>query len=64
MLEWYEAYADYDDAADAPSSSSRAAAQAAGYEGELDFASAWRRVTLSEAILEATRRRHPRQPRP
>ncbi len=55
MLEWYEAYADYGDAAARLEKVVGAAAQAAGYEGELDFASPWRRVTFSEAILEATR---------
>ena len=39
-------------------------AQAAGYEGELDFAPPWRRETLREAIRERTGDRHPRAPRP
>jgi lysyl-tRNA synthetase, class II len=54
MLEWYEAYADYGDAAARLEKVVGAAAQAAGYEGELDFAAPWRRVTFSEAIREAT----------
>ena len=54
MLEWYEAYADYGDAAARLEKVVGAAAAAAGYEGELDFASPWRRVTFSAAILEAT----------
>ncbi len=54
MLEWYEAYADYGDAAARLEKVVGAAARAVGYEGELDFASPWRRVTFSEAILEAT----------
>ena len=54
MLEWYEAYADYGDAAARLEKVVGAAAQAAGYEGELDFGSPWRRVTFSEAIREAT----------
>ena len=40
MLEWYEAYADYDDAAARLEQVVGAAAEAAGYEGELDFARA------------------------
>ncbi len=55
MLEWYEAYADYGDAAARLEKVVGAAARAAGYDGELDFATPWRRVTFSEAILEATR---------
>jgi lysyl-tRNA synthetase class 2 len=54
MLEWYEAYADYHDAAARLESVVGAAAAAAGYEGELDFAPPWRRISFSEAILEAT----------
>jgi lysyl-tRNA synthetase class 2 len=54
MLEWYEAYADYGDAAARLEKVVGAAAQAAGYEGELDFAPPWRRVTFSDAIREAT----------
>jgi lysyl-tRNA synthetase, class II len=54
MLEWYEAYADYHDAAARLERVVAAAAQAAGYDGELDFAAPWRRLTFSGAILEAT----------
>jgi len=54
MLEWYEAYADYGDAADRLEKVVAAAADAAGYSGELDFRSRWRRVGFSEAIREAT----------
>jgi lysyl-tRNA synthetase class 2 len=54
MLEWYEAYADYHDAAARLERVVGAAAQAAGYEGELDFSPPWRRLTFSEAIREAT----------
>src|SRR5918994_2750819 len=43
MLEWYEAYADYHDAAARLERVVGAAAQAAGYEGELDFAPRSRR---------------------
>jgi lysyl-tRNA synthetase, class II len=54
MLEWYEAYADYHDAAARLERVVGTAAQAAGYEGELDFSPPWRRLTFSEAIREAT----------
>jgi lysyl-tRNA synthetase class 2 len=54
MLEWYEAYADYHDAAARLERVVGAAAQAAGYEGELDFSPPWRRLTFSDAIREAT----------
>jgi len=54
MLEWYEAYADYSDTADRLEQIVAAAAQAAGYEGEIDFAPPWRRVTFVGAIQEAT----------
>ena len=54
MLEFYEAYADYHDAARRTEQLVAAAAQAAGYAGEIDFAAPWRRVTLRDAILEAT----------
>jgi lysyl-tRNA synthetase, class II len=54
MLEWYEAYADYHDAAARLERVVGAAAQAAGYEGELDFAPPWRRLTFTDAIREAT----------
>jgi lysyl-tRNA synthetase, class II len=54
LLEWYEAYADYHDAAARLERVVAAAAQAAGYDGELDFAAPWRRLTFSGAILEAT----------
>jgi len=54
MLEWYEAYADYGDAMDRLERCVAAAAAAIGYDGELDFATPWRRVTLRDAILEQT----------
>jgi lysyl-tRNA synthetase class 2 len=54
MVEFYEAYADYDDAARRLEELVRAAAAAAAYDGELDFASPWRRVGFAEAIAEAT----------
>ena len=54
MIEWYEAYADYEDEAKRLEAVVGAAAQAAGYAGEIDFAAPWRRVTLAEAIREET----------
>jgi lysyl-tRNA synthetase class 2 len=54
MVELYEAYADYDDAAVRLEGLVRAAAAAIGYDGELDFAGEWRRVSFVEAIAEAT----------
>ena len=54
MLEWYEAYADYEDVAErAASGSSPPSAQAVGYAGELDFTPPWRRETLAGAIERA-----------
>jgi lysyl-tRNA synthetase class 2 len=54
MLEWYEAYADYGDAAKRLEELVGATARAAGYDGELRFTEPWRRVTLQEAIAEET----------
>ncbi|MCW3046012.1 MAG: lysyl-tRNA synthetase [Solirubrobacterales bacterium] len=54
MLEWYEAYADYNDAAARLEALVAGVAQAIGYEGEIDFTAPWRRVTLVAAIREAT----------
>ncbi len=54
MLEWYEAYADYEDAAARLESIVHAVSLAVGYEGELDFNPPWRRVTFVGAIEEAT----------
>src|SRR3954452_7117142 len=53
MLEWYEAYADYDDAAARLENLVSSVAQAVGYEGEIDFSAPWRRVSFVEAIEEA-----------
>ena len=53
MVEWYEAYADYTDEMRRVRGARRAPWRAAvGYDGELDFAPPWRRVTLRDAILE------------
>jgi lysyl-tRNA synthetase class 2 len=55
MLEWYEAYADYDDVARRCEALVAYVAQQAGYEGELDFAAPWARETLSDAIGARTK---------
>jgi lysyl-tRNA synthetase class 2 len=54
MIEWYEAYADYEDAAQRLEGVVGAVAAAVGYDGELDFSAPWRRVTLRDAVHEAT----------
>jgi lysyl-tRNA synthetase class 2 len=54
MVEFYEAYADYEVAARRLEELVRAAATAIGYEGELDLRAPWRRVTFAEAIAERT----------
>ena len=54
MVEWYEAYADYEEEASRLEQVVAAAAAAAGYSGELDFSSPWRRVGFVEAIQEQT----------
>jgi lysyl-tRNA synthetase, class II len=54
MLEWYEAYADYEDVMRRVEELLPRAAQAADYEGEIDFAPPYRRVTLRDAIHDAT----------
>src|ERR1700761_2349648 len=55
MVEWYEAYADYEDMMRAVEELFPRVAQAAGYAGEIDFsATPYRRVPLVEAIQEAT----------
>src|SRR5688500_15773230 len=59
MLEWYEAYADYDDNAERLEQMVAAVAEAAlgttqveRDETTLDFAPPWRRLTLQEAMAE------------
>jgi lysyl-tRNA synthetase class 2 len=54
MLEWYEAYADYEDIAEDLEQLVSFVASEVGYEGELDFTPPWRRVTLRDAIREET----------
>jgi lysyl-tRNA synthetase class 2 len=54
MVEWYEAYADYEDMMRAVEELLPRVAQAAGYDGEIDFAGPYRRVGLIDVIQEAT----------
>jgi lysyl-tRNA synthetase class 2 len=54
MLEWYEAYADYNDVARELEELVSYVAEQVGYEGEVDFTPPWRRVKLADAIKEKT----------
>jgi lysyl-tRNA synthetase class 2 len=54
MVEWYEAYADYEGAMARTEAVVRAAAAASSYDGELDFAGPWPRLGFVDAIREAT----------
>jgi len=54
MVEFYEAYADYNDEATRLEELVRRAARAVDYSGELDFESPWRRVSFQQAIAEQT----------
>jgi lysyl-tRNA synthetase, class II len=54
VVEFYEAYADYLGAALRTEEIVRAAAQAVGYTGELDFSAPWARVSFVGAIVEQT----------
>jgi lysyl-tRNA synthetase, class II len=54
MVEWYEAYTDYEDQMRRLEECVAAGAAAIGYEGELDFSPPWRRVTMRDAIREQT----------
>ena len=54
MLEWYEAYADYNDIAVRLEELISYVAGAVGYDGPIDFSPPWRRVRLADAIEEAT----------
>jgi lysyl-tRNA synthetase class 2 len=54
MLEWYEAYADYNDVADRYERLIAHVAGAIGYDGDIDFAAPWTRRTFGGAILEET----------
>jgi lysyl-tRNA synthetase class 2 len=55
VLEWYEAYADYDDVARRCEALIAYVAEAVGYEGEIDFSAPWRRETLAGAIAARTK---------
>ena len=50
VVEWYEAYADYEDEAARTEAVVRRAAEAVGYDGPLRFDQPWKRLTLREAI--------------
>jgi lysyl-tRNA synthetase class 2 len=50
MLEWYEAYADYEDVARRCEALVASVAETVGYAGDLDFSPPWRRETLADAI--------------
>ncbi len=54
MVEFYEAYADYNDVADRLEGLVRSVAQQVGTVGPIDFRSPWRRVTLRDAIFDRT----------
>jgi len=54
MVEFYEAYADYEDEARRLEEMVARAARAVAYEGELDFSSPWRRVGFFEVLEEKT----------
>jgi lysyl-tRNA synthetase class 2 len=54
VIEWYEAYADYEDVARRTERVVAAVAEAVGYDGELDFSPPWRRETFGGAIAERT----------
>jgi lysyl-tRNA synthetase, class II len=54
MLEWYEAYADYEDIAARCERLVAYVASEVGYAGEIDLTPPWRRETLPEAIRTRT----------
>jgi lysyl-tRNA synthetase, class II len=54
MLEWYEAYADYEDIAARLEELISHVAREVEYDGPVDFTPPWRRVTLRDAIREKT----------
>jgi lysyl-tRNA synthetase class 2 len=54
VIEWYEAYADYEDGMRRVEELLPRVAGAARYEGDIDFTPPYRRVTLRDAIHEAT----------
>jgi lysyl-tRNA synthetase class 2 len=54
MVEWYEAYADYEDEARRLEALVAQAAQAVDYDGELNFSDPWPRISFFEAIEQRT----------
>ena len=54
MLEWYEAYADYEDIAARLEELVHYVATEVGYQGPIDFTPPWRRITLRDSIKEKT----------
>ncbi len=54
VLEWYEAYADYEDEARRLERLVSTAATAVRYKGEIDYSAPWRRIRFVQAIREAT----------
>jgi lysyl-tRNA synthetase class 2 len=54
MIEWYEAYADYNDIADRFERMMAQVAQEIGYAGPIDFAAKWHRETLAGSIEART----------
>ncbi len=54
MLEWYEAYADYQDVAARAERLVAHVAEQIGYAGEIDLTPPWRRETLAGAIRDRT----------
>jgi lysyl-tRNA synthetase, class II len=54
VLEWYEAYVDYEDIAIELEQLVSHVATEVGYDGEIDFAPPWNRITLRDAIMERT----------
>ena len=54
MLEWYEAYADYEDIASRCERLIAYVASEIGYDGPIDLSPPWRRERLPQAILDRT----------
>jgi lysyl-tRNA synthetase, class II len=54
MLEFYEAYADYEDIADRCERLVYAVAQAVGYQGPIDLKPPWKRESLPTAVKDRT----------
>ena len=54
MLEWYEAYADYNDIANELEELVSYVAEEVGYDGPIDFSRPWKRIALRDAIRDET----------